>query len=102
MCEGRKDRSEQEGEAGGGKTGGEDAEESGEVENGNCKGRTRWSQVVARVRLAGGARLEKAEKRFCLLQHTLPSQTVFPRTKFYIIGSSNPTHVLHIVIICHI
>ena len=63
MCEGRKDRSEQEGEAGG-KTGGEeDAEESGAVENGNCKGRSRWSQVVARVRLAGGARLEKAENR---------------------------------------
>ena len=102
MCESRKDRSENKGEDGD-KTGGEeDAEESGGVENGNSKGRTRWSQVVARVRLAGGARLEKAEKRFCLLQHTLPSQTVFPRTKFYIIGSSNPTDVLHIVIICHI
>ena len=78
MCESRKDRSENKGEDGD-KTGGEeDAEESGGVENGNSKGRTRWSQVVARVRLAGGARLEKAEKRFCLLPtHPPQSNSLF-------------------------
>ena len=59
MCEGGKDRSEQQDGDGDGKTGGEEDAE----ENGSCKGRTRWSQVVARVRLAGGARLA-AQKRF--------------------------------------
>ena len=84
MCDGGKDRPEQEGEDGDVKTGGEeDAEESGVWQNGSCKGRSRWSQVVARVRLAGGARLA-AEKRFRLLPQS-PLHTVLSRTKFYII-----------------
>ena len=68
-------RSEQQDGDGDGKTGGE--EDAGE--NGSCKGRTRWSQVVARVRLAGGARLA-AQKRFPppKMLHLVPYLTFRP------------------------
>ena len=85
MCdlEVSKQEASSKGEKGDIKKGGEgDAEDGGVGQNGSLKGRSRWSQVVRRVRLAGGARLEK--KGF-VFQHPDP-RNFSTGSKFYIIG----------------
>ena len=63
--------------------------EGGVGQNGSFKGRSRWSQVVARIRLAGGGGLPP-EKRFLFLPTPLPIHPVFSLAKLYIFGRCNP------------